>query len=277
MRNGSQSIRLVVLDWAGTTIDFGSCAPAAAFAGVFARHGVDVTDEEARRPMGLSKREHLVSMLSEPAVAARWLAVHCQPWTVSDVDMMYHEFMPIQLDAIQRHADLVPNLGDVISELRSREIKIAGTTGYFREAAQAAAMRAAEAGFVPDTNACADDVPQGRPAPWMIYRVMESLGVWPPAAVVNVGDTIADIKAGLAAGCWSIGVCDSSSLMGVSQDEYSSMHADQKKQRLTEAENVFRDAGAHAVIHTLSELPSLVDELNEKRLPHPQALDWQPR
>jgi len=64
MNPNNLTIQLVVFDWAGTTIDFGSCAPATTFRKVFAAHGVEVTDQQARAPMGMNKREHLVAMLS---------------------------------------------------------------------------------------------------------------------------------------------------------------------------------------------------------------------
>ncbi|MBI2479085.1 MAG: phosphonoacetaldehyde hydrolase [Planctomycetia bacterium] len=270
----TNAIRLVVFDWAGTTVAFGSRAPATAFTKAFAAQGVKVTDDEARAPMGLNKREHLVAMLSAPEIALRWRTAHGgAPWTDKDVDTMYREFVPLQLEAIEEHAELVPRLLATVDQLRSRGLKIGGTTGYFREAAQAVARRAAQAGFAPDANVCADDVPQGRPAPWMIYRVMEQLGIYPPSAVVKVGDTIADIQAGLAAGCWSVGVCDSSSLTGLSHAEYGELSADQESERLRQTAKAFRDSGSHAVINSISDLPSLIDELNQKNLSHPQVLD----
>jgi phosphonoacetaldehyde hydrolase len=272
MSSDNQPIRLIVFDWAGTTVDFGSRAPAAAFQGVFARHGVDVTEAEARGPMGLNKREHLIAMLSSPAIASRWEQVHGRRWSEDDVDTMYQEFVPLQLKAIEEHAGLVPGLLDVVSELRARNLRIGGTTGYFREAAQTVAARAAATGFEPDANVCSDDVPRGRPAPWMIYRIMERLEIWPPSAVIKVGDTIADIEAGLAAGCWSVGVCDSSSPMGLSTAEYRALPVEERSTRLAQTADLFLQAGAHAAICSLSELPVLVDELNRAKLPYPQRL-----
>ena len=52
-------IRGIVLDWAGTTMDFGCLAPPAAFVESYRRHGVDITMEEARLPMGAHKRVHI--------------------------------------------------------------------------------------------------------------------------------------------------------------------------------------------------------------------------
>lgn len=261
-----QPLQLVIFDWAGTTIDFGSRAPMLSFTGVFAAHGVEVTPAEASAPMGLNKREHLIAMLNNPAIAARWQAKHGRSWNEQDVDTMYHEFMPIQMQSIQQNSELVPGLLEVVGKLRQRGLQIGATTGYFREAANTAAALAKSAGYAPAANVCADDVPQGRPAPWMIFRVMEQLGVSPPSAVVNVGDTVPDIKSGLAAGCWSIGVCDSSSLTGLSAQELAELSPDERAKRIAKTGEAFRAAGAHAVIETIADLPDLLDRLEGKTL-----------
>ncbi len=269
----NQSIQLVIFDWAGTVIDFGSRAPAAAVTGVFASNGIEVTDIEAREPMGLSKREHLIAMLSMPSIGDRWKSVQGRDWNERDVDAMYEAFVPVQLEAIHQHASLVPGFLDVASQLRHRGVQVGGTTGYFQAAADAVLRSASEAGYEPDVNVCADDVPQGRPAPWMIYRAMEQLSVFPPSSVVKVGDTVADIQAGLAAGCWSVGVCDSSSLMGLSQTVYESLPPNERTERLNHAALAFEAAGAHATVGSISELPKLIHRIQEDALSYPHILE----
>ena len=98
-------IRLVVADLAGTTIDFGSSAPAGVFVDVFARHGVAITTAEARGPMGTAKRDHIATLAAAPRIAAAWLALHGQPFTEADLDRLYAEFIPLQLESLPRFAD----------------------------------------------------------------------------------------------------------------------------------------------------------------------------
>jgi phosphonoacetaldehyde hydrolase len=269
----NHSIELVVFDWAGTTVDYGSQAPAAAFRNVFAEHGVEVTDAEARAPMGLNKRQHLIAMLNQPRVDALWKSVHGRPWNDGDVDQMYHEFMPLQLKTIAQHCELVPGLVDAVNELRAIGCKIAGTTGYFREAADTVANHAAGSGFKVDVNVCADDVEQGRPAPWMIYRAMELTRTFPPSAVLNIGDTIADIQAGVNAGCWSVGVCDSSSIMGLSQQDYNTLPDHQRAAMLQDVAKSFQSAGSHATLASISQLPALVRKINRSQDFTPSVID----
>jgi phosphonoacetaldehyde hydrolase len=257
--------KLVVFDWAGTTIDFGSCAPAGAFVKVFAMKGVTVTPAQARGPMGLHKKDHLRAMLRTPDVGGEWRRVHGRDWTESDVDELYRLVTPMQVEAAAANAMLVPGVLECVSSLRSRGIKIAATTGYFREAAEACYTAARAQGYVPDFCICADEVPAGRPAPWMIFRCMEALGVYPPTAVVKVGDTLVDIEDGLNAGCRSIGVVDSSNLMGLSRDEFTALSGSDRAERRGNVRDQFRAAGAHGVIDSLAELPGWVDSTTTAR------------
>ena len=67
-------IKLVVLDWAGTVIDFGCLAPSGAFVAAFATKGVLVTLQEARGPMGLHKKDHIRALLRTESVGGKWRA-----------------------------------------------------------------------------------------------------------------------------------------------------------------------------------------------------------
>src|SRR5260370_6707238 len=141
-------IRLVVFDWAGTTIDHGCFAPVSAFVQAFALHDVEVTAAEARGPMGLHKRDHLRAMLHSAEVARRWQRAHGRDWTEQDIDALYHDFIPLQLKVIGQHGRLVPGLLECVSQLQNRGIRIGATTGYFREAAERVYQAARSQGFV---------------------------------------------------------------------------------------------------------------------------------
>src|SRR5262249_33663674 len=136
------SIRLVVLDWAGTSVDHGSVAPVAAFVEAFARHGVAVDAAEARGPMGLAKRDHVRELFRQPATAGRWRAARGRDWTEADVESVYAAFMPLQMEVLEDYAEPVPGLLACQDELRRRGIKVGGTTGYFRAAAERVAAAA---------------------------------------------------------------------------------------------------------------------------------------
>lgn len=260
----ANGIRLVIFDWAGTTIDFGCQAPVAAFVALFAARGVAISTAEARAPMGLHKKDHIRAMLSQPAIAQRWRTITAKDWTERDVENLYCELTPIQIEAIQQYSQLIPGVVDTVSLLRSRGLKVAATTGYFRTATDIVLEASRKQGYQPDFAICADDVPAGRPAPWMIFRCMEATGIYPPHAVVKVGDTVVDIEDGRNAGCWSIGVVDSSNEMGLTEVEFQSISQRERDNRREQIRNSFLKAGAHAVINEIRELPSLIESLSSR-------------
>jgi len=257
-------IRLVVLDWAGTTVDHGSFAPLAAFVEAFARHGVAVSSAEARVPMGLHKKDHLRAMLEMPGVARRWRQIHARDWTDADVESLFNAFMPLQLEVIEKHSRLVPGLLDCVGELRRQGLCVGTTTGYFQAAADRLYAAAREQGYVADVNVHPEMVRTGRPAPWMIFRIMETAAVYPPFRVLKVGDTVPDIEEGRNAGVWSIGVLQTGSEIGCTEEEWQRLPEEEQQKLRGRAQEKLRAAGAHAVIDTVAELPVLLSVLNAR-------------
>jgi phosphonoacetaldehyde hydrolase len=211
--------------------------------------------------MGLDKKEHLRALLQVPQIAERWLETHGQAWTEHDVTALYQDLIPLQLEAIDSHSQLVPGLLPCVAALRSRGIRLAVTTGYFQHAAQRVAAAACRQGFVPDHQVCTEDVPAGRPAPWMIFRTMEALGIFPPSVVVKVGDTVPDIAEGRNAAVWSLGITRSGSEVGCTMEEFERLAEPEQHQRLAAARRKLFEAGAHVVLESVAELPDVLSDL----------------
>jgi len=254
-------VQAVVFDWAGTTVDYGCCAPAGVFREVFRRRDVEITDEEARGPMGLHKRDHIREITQMPAVAERWAAAHGSRPSEADVESMFEEFVPQQLEIIANYADLIPEILGAQEVLRRRDLKIGSTTGYNREMMDILTAEAAKRGYKPDSVAVASEVPAGRPAPWMIYQNLQDLGVYPVESCVKVGDTPADVAEGLNAGMWSVAVVLSSNEMGLNQEELAACAPGERAARHERATQRLAHAGAHYLIETLDELEGAIDQV----------------
>ncbi|MCX6591922.1 MAG: phosphonoacetaldehyde hydrolase [Acidobacteria bacterium] len=194
------TLKAVIFDWAGTMVDHGSLAPIVVIEEAFAAHGLPLTRDEARGPMGLPKRDHLAALLALPRVAASWKG--------PDLDTLYAEFLPRQMEVLDRFTTLLPGALEVVQQLESEGVKIGTTTGYTRPMLEILIARAAEQGYRPESNFCPGDVGEGRPAPWMIFGNLQKLGVYPPSACIKIGDTPADVAEGLNAGLWTIGLTD---------------------------------------------------------------------
>jgi len=258
----ASQIRLVAFDLAGTTIDFGSRAPAGVFVELFARHGVTVSEAEARGPMGTAKRDHIAALAALPRVAEAWQKAHGgRTAGPAEIDELYAEFIPLQLESLPAFGDLIPGTLEAVAALRRSVIKVAVTTGYNTAMTDVVLAGARRQGFVPDAVVCASDVAAGRPAPWMIFRAMEATGVWPPAAVVAVGDTIADVEAARNAGVWAVGVTATGNMLGLSRAAHDALAPADRAARLAKARDAMLAAGAHAVIEGIGDLPALLPTL----------------
>ncbi|NUM53728.1 MAG: phosphonoacetaldehyde hydrolase [Candidatus Hydrogenedentes bacterium] len=262
--NGTPTVRAAIFDWAGTTVDFGCCAPAAVFLEVFNRRGIDVTIEQARGPMGMHKRDHIRILAQLDPVAEQWRSKYGSRPSEEDVESMFAEFVPLQVDAIARHADVIPGAIETIATLRARGIAIGSTTGYNAEMMAVLTPLAAQSGYAPDCMVCVSDVKEGRPAPDMALEAMKRLGIDDPALCVKVGDTVADIKEGLNAKMWSIGVVDHGNEVGLSRAEFDALSPHEIAARKKTALRRLVDAGAHYVASTIADVPICIDTINKR-------------
>lgn len=257
-------VRAVILDWAGTTVDYGSRAPTQVFLEIFRRRGIEITVAEAREPMGRSKRDHIAAVVSFPRVAALWKERFGQAPAAADVDAMYREFLPLQKETLaELGSDVLPGIPEAIAALRALGLQIGSTTGYTRELMDVVAPRAATGGYSPDVIICSDDVPAGRPAPWMNFLAAQRLGVYPMESILVVDDTAAGIEAGLHANAITVGITQTGNGLGLSESEVAALPAADLQSRLAGIERNFRGLGAHFTLSTVADLPGLVRRLSQ--------------
>ena len=254
-------LKSVIFDWAGTTIDHGSRAPAGAFQALFKNHGVEATIAQARGPMGMHKRDHIATMLAMPEIAAQWQAVHGARSTEGDLNALFEEFIPLQMEALPHFLDLIPGIPTMAAQLRERGLKIGATTGYNAAMMALCQEAARQSGYVPDVSVAASQVPAGRPAPWMAVKAAMEMEVYPFSAIVKVGDTVTDIEEGLNAGMWTVGVTRTGNEVGLSLLEAESMAPAALSTLIHQAEEKLRAAGAHYVVESAADLLPILDEI----------------
>jgi phosphonoacetaldehyde hydrolase len=257
-------LKAVVLDWAGTTVDFGSRAPVLAVMEAFRRIDVPVSVEEARGPMGMAKRDHLRVMLEMPGVIERWRKVFNRPPTADDVDRLYAGFLPLQKEILAENSRLIPGCVEAIAACRSMGLRIGSSTGYTQELMDILVPLARAQGYAPDAIVCASDVSPGRPAPWMCFENARRLGVYPMESIVKVDDTIVGIEAGLNAGMWTVGITRSGNIVGLSEDELNQLAPDELRTRIKSAEQELTLCGAHFVVESIIELPRALQGINQR-------------
>jgi phosphonatase-like hydrolase len=199
------SIQLVTFDMAGTTVrdehEVERC-----FAQACAETGLAVSDERILALQGYSKIEVFRLLWSERLGDGH-------PELAENVAVSYDAFTHI-LETHYETQPVHPTEGalEVFAFLRVRGVKIALTTGFYRKVTDIIlhrlgwldgldAQRVNTSGrALIDASIASDEVPAGRPEPFMIQKAMRLLGVGDAQRVVNIGDTPSDLKSGLRAG-----------------------------------------------------------------------------
>ncbi|MDA7417695.1 phosphonoacetaldehyde hydrolase [Xenophilus arseniciresistens] len=251
----------VVFDWAGTILDFGSCAPMGAFVRLFEQFGIRVSIEQARGPMGLAKWDHIKALGTLPEVDAQWEAEYGRRLSDADVDRLYDVFTPLNAAVVPDFAGFIPGALEAVADARARGLKIGSTTGYNRPIMEVVTAIAAKGGYRPDNLVCAGDVATGRPTPLMMWRCFAELGICHPHTVVKVDDTEVGIEEGLNAGTWSVGVSVSGNAMGLPLADWLALAPAQQATRRAAAQARLQGAGAHYVIDSVAALTPVLDDI----------------
>src|ERR1700722_2826874 len=167
-------LKLIVLDIGGTLIaDHGEVPEA--MLGAFARHGITVTPQEFSEWRGASKRgmvrhfvtrEHKSEALIEPIYAD----------FTETVTKAYEKVQPIA------------GAEQALKELRAMDLILATTTGFDRPLTTAILARLGWPHYFA-ASITSDDVSEGRPAPYMLFRAMEAARINETQVVMAVGDT----------------------------------------------------------------------------------------
>jgi phosphonatase-like hydrolase len=188
MNSAAPRIQLVVFDIAGTIIeDRGEVV--SAFGRALRGHNIPFSDEELQAWKGASKRQvirHFVERASLP---------HAE----EAIERIYAAFRSELEQTYRQELHPIPGAASTFAWCRERGIRLATTTGFYSEISQLILDRSGWRDFFA-ANVSSSDVKRGRPAPFMIFRAMEMVGIENVRQVVNVGDTPLDLQAGSNAG-----------------------------------------------------------------------------
>ena len=194
---GAQRPLLVVTDLMGTTLrDDGVVLPA--YRTAFTECAIPFTEQELANWRGA----HKLSLFIEFATR-RYSADEAPKIAAAAL-----EVFETQLRRFLASGGGIPISGaeNAIRQLRAAGIKVVLTSGFDR---RLIADVVAHCGWAElfDAIVYPDEVPAGRPAPYLIFQAMQKTLVHPVARVAAIGDTILDLQAGANAGAgWVIGV-----------------------------------------------------------------------
>ena len=257
-------LQAVVLDWAGTVVDFGSFAPTQIFVEAFAEFGVTVSLEEARGPMGMGKWDHIRTLCNQPQIAERYRAAFDRLPTDDDVTALYERFMPLQIEKIALHSALIPGALEAIAALREQGLKIGSCSGYPAVVMAKVVELARENGYVADHVVATDEVPNGRPYPAQALANVIALGVSDVAACVKVDDTWPGILEGRAAGMWTVALTCSGNALGLTYEQFKALPAERLAEERARISRIFEGSRPHYLIDTIAELPAVIEQINAR-------------
>jgi phosphonatase-like hydrolase len=206
-----QHIELVVFDMAGTTVqdrhEVEMC-----FLDASSHTGLSVTPDRVLALQGYSKI-YVFELLWSEMIGKK------HPDLQDFVRNSYEVFCRI-LENHYLTNDIFPTDGclEIFEFLKHKNIKIALTTGFYRKVTNIILdklgwLEGLDEYYLGNENTliqatiASDEVPKGRPEPYMINKAMKLLNVQDTFKVINIGDTPSDLKSGIRAGCrMSLGV-----------------------------------------------------------------------
>jgi len=224
--------QLVVFDMAGTTVlDRGNVADS--FIDAFHQQEITVERSEVKKVMGWRKKDAIKLLLEK---------YHPQPGVDEDelIERIHASFINNMIRFYQEDKDIkpLPFAEDIFGQLKNQGIKIALNTGFTRAITDTILQRLHwnNGGSKIDYVIASDEVPEGRPYPFMIQTIMQQLKITDSKQVVKIGDTEVDVQEGRNAEC---GLVVSVTTGAYSRDQLEQYHPDH-------------------IIDSLSELPSLI-------------------
>tara|TARA_B100001758_G_scaffold190722_1_gene167692 strand:- start:912 stop:1766 length:855 start_codon:yes stop_codon:yes gene_type:complete len=259
----------IILDWSGTTCDKYVIAPAVVFYNVFKKHNVPITMGEAREPMGLRKDLHIKAITEIPSVKDKWFKQYGRYPDDNDVSNMFKDFVPMQLDCLDKYSDLIPGTEEAVKIFREKfNLKIGGTTGFTREMVNVLLKNTEKQNLMFDSFVAGDDIFEGagaRPKPFMLYENLIKLDLFPIESVVKVDDTIGGVGEGLNAGCWTIGLSRYSNYMNINTLEEENQLSEQEINiRHNHSKEKLKETGCHYVLDSISDIPDVLTDINNR-------------
>lgn len=188
-------IQLAVFDIAGTTLHDESNV-ALVLQQTILLAGVEVTLYEVNEVMGYAKPyaiRYLLQQKGDPRFSDEAYITELHTKFVSDMKTHY------ATNASVREKE---GVSAVFAALRQKGIKVALDTGFDRDITNVILERTGwqQQGLI-DAVVTSDEVPFGRPYPYMIYHIMEELEIRSILSVAKIGDTTSDLEEGTNAGC----------------------------------------------------------------------------
>ena len=208
------SIRLAIFDLGGTIVDKYSLSPFISLKQAFKRKRINVNNNLIYKDMGMNKYEHIQEILNDKYTRRIWFKLYGQYPNSSSVMSVYDEFIKYQMDEGIKNIDILPETKECIKWLGDNNISSGATTGFSKPIMSAIREKLLDENIHIDkyvSSTCLGKT--GRPSPYMMNEIINSLSISDPRRVVKVDDTCVGIEEGKNAGTLTVGVAKYSTNM----------------------------------------------------------------
>ena len=204
-----ERIQMVVFDLAGTTVQDDAAVSGSLYQAAI-EFGLNTTHEEILRSIGTNKihlYQYLIAKSKGRDISFKDFEGEKDPSTHEEALKVFKRYTEIMIECYRNDLEPMPGAEEAFAWCHQNDIYVATDTGFHRDVNQAImeGLGWLDRKLV-DISVCVEDVPNhiGRPAPFMIFHAMQSLGVQSVRSVIKVGDMPADMLEGYNAGCAGI-------------------------------------------------------------------------
>ena len=195
----SSTIKLVIFDLAGTTVDEninGLPLVTVAIQEAFAKAGFPAVKPDLVNDVrGMEKREAIASLLGK-------LNINKEEKLIDTIFADFKVSLDRNLNNINRE---IPGTTDVFKKLKGLGILIGVGSGFPHSVVVKIVQNLKWESYV-DFVSSAEKEAHGRPHPRLIQSAMRDFNITESRDVIKVGDTRIDIQEGKNAGCWTVAV-----------------------------------------------------------------------
>ena len=195
-------VDLVVFDIMGTLVkDVGAMENA--LKGALSHHSVPFALADLMAMRGTGKIAAFTSIIERTVGKDREAE-----WSRTGAAEVYETFRQLLKEGYAKGpAQEIPGAEAIMRWLKSNGVSVAATSAVEIDLLQPLLERLGWSDGMFDCTVTAEEVPMGRPAPYMIFVAMMRTGILDVHRVAAVGDTSVDLKAGTNAGAgWVIGM-----------------------------------------------------------------------
>lgn len=193
----SKSIRMLVCDMAGTTIQEKGIVYNSLYKTVKLIKP-KLMKSEIEQFSGYNKLEVIKYFVEQQKMDS--------PTTViNNLDSEFNYYLKKEYSNNASVKLIHPALLPYFNVLRYNDIKICLNTGYNKDIQNLLIDKLGMLDYI-DDYISSEEVDRGRPYPYMINRLMARNDIDNPKEVIKIGDSVADIKEGINAGCNTVAV-----------------------------------------------------------------------